>query len=130
MLGTELRGGRAVTTTIAVKSLSIAKSFYEGVLGLSPTHSLQPAVVAYQIGTSPVLLYVAPHAGTNRATLATWNVGDGLDDIVDALRGRGVTFEHYSMRGTKLEGDVHVTGIRRVAWFKDPDGNILCLVNG
>jgi len=40
-----------------------------------------------------------------------------------------VTFERYDLPGTTREGDVHVTGELKVAWFKDPDGNIHSLVN-
>ena len=48
---------------------------------------------------------------------------------IEALKGRGVDFEHYDFPETKLEGDVHVSGKMRAAWFKDPDGNILAIVN-
>jgi hypothetical protein len=59
----------------------------------------------------------------------TWTVGDEIDRIVKALRDKGVTFEHYDMPGTKLEGDIHVGYGMKVAWFKDPDGNILNLID-
>jgi predicted lactoylglutathione lyase len=52
-----------------------------------------------------------------------------LDLVIDELKANGVTFEHYDMPGMKVEGDVHVMGEMRAAWFKDPDGNILNLVN-
>ena len=39
-------------------------------------------------------------------------------------------FEHYDMPGLKLDGDVHLAGKMKIAWFKDPDGNILNVVNG
>jgi hypothetical protein len=45
------------------------------------------------------------------------------------LHGKGVTFEHYDFPGMKLEGDVHVMGGRRTAWFKDPDGNVLAIAS-
>ena len=41
-----------------------------------------------------------------------------------------MTFEHYDFPGTTLKGDIHEAGNVRVAWLKDPDGNILSLVNG
>ena len=41
-----------------------------------------------------------------------------------------MTFEHYDLPGTTRRGDIHEAGSTRVAWFKDPDGNILSLVNG
>ena len=46
--------------------------------------------------------------------------------LVRSLNGK---FEHYDLPDTRLEGDVHVSGDIKVAWFKDPDGNILSVVN-
>jgi hypothetical protein len=40
-----------------------------------------------------------------------------------------VQFEHYDLPGMKVEGDVHVSGPTRAAWFKDPDGNIMAIVS-
>ena len=54
---------------------------------------------------------------------------DDVDDEVRKLKGKGVKFEHYDLPDTKREGDVHVSGDIKVAWFKDPDGNILSVVN-
>ena len=48
--------------------------------------------------------------------------------MVQALRGKGVVFEHYDLPGATRKGDVHHTGRTKAAWFKDPDGNILALV--
>ncbi len=74
-------------------------------------------------------MYVSRYAGLNKATAVTWPVGNELEEIVRALEAKGVTFEHYDMPGLKLEGDIHVGGDMKVAWFKDPDGNIMNLVN-
>jgi hypothetical protein len=76
-----------------------------------------------------LLVYRSDYAGTNQATAATWAVGDELDSVMDDLRSKGVSFEHYDLPGTTREGDVHILGDMRGAWFKDPDGNILALVN-
>ena len=59
----------------------------------------------------------------------TWAVGNALGDIVRALKAKGVTFEHYDTPGMTREGDVHIAGDMKVVWFKDPDGNILNIVN-
>jgi hypothetical protein len=45
------------------------------------------------------------------------------------LRAKGVKFEHYDLPGAKREGDLHVSATRKVAWFKDPDGNLLNITN-
>lgn len=60
----------------------------------------------------------------------TWTVGDEIETVVKSLKSKGVTFEHYAMPGLTIEGDIHVGQGMKVAWFKDPDGNILNLVNG
>jgi len=56
-------------------------------------------------------------------------VGEDLERVVAALKAKGVRFEHYDMPNTTLTGDIHVMDKMKVAWFKDPDGNILNLVN-
>jgi catechol 2,3-dioxygenase-like lactoylglutathione lyase family enzyme len=116
--------------TIAVKDIEVAKRFYEGALGLELTGTEGPSVRAYRSGASTVLVYESRYAGTNEATAATWIVGDELDAIVRALKAKGVAFEHYDMPDTTRQGDVHVSGTRKVAWLRDPDGNILAIANG
>ena len=86
--------------------------------------------MTYQVGPSFLLVYPSEYAGTNRATGATWAVGDDFEAVIEDLREKGVTFEQYDLPGrTTREGDIHVMGEMRAAWFKDPDGNILSLVN-
>ena len=53
-----------------------------------------------------------------------------IETEVEALKARGVTFEHYDLPELTREGDLYVGGDMKVAWFKDPDGNILSLVSG
>jgi catechol-2,3-dioxygenase len=116
------------TATIAVKDIEVARKFYETVVGLTPLPATEPGVLTFRSGNTSVLVYQSQFAGTNRATAATWMVGDDLEGAVAVLKARGATFEHYDFPGMKREGDLHVTGKSRAAWFKDPDGNILALV--
>ena len=113
--------------TVAVKDLKRARRFYEDVLGLKPSGGEESAAITYGNGGCGLLVYESRHAGTNHATEVTWIAGDGVDDAVRALKGQGVAFEHYDLPGMKREGDVHVSGSLRAAWFKDPDGNIHAL---
>jgi catechol 2,3-dioxygenase-like lactoylglutathione lyase family enzyme len=117
-----------VTATIAVKDIERARHFYEDVVGLTPLPASEPGVVPFKSGASSVLVYQSDFAGTNKATAATWMLDDELEDTVRTLKGKGVSFEHYDMPGVTRQGDVHVTGKSRAAWFKDPDGNIIALV--
>ena len=116
--------------TIAVRNVKAARRFYEDKLGLRPLSTDMPEAPVYQSGSSKVLLYQSQYAGTNKATAATWPVGDDIESEVQALKAKGVTFEHYDMPGMTRKGEVHVGGGTKAAWFKDPDGNILALVSG
>ena len=86
-------------------------------------------VQTYQSGDAEVVVYASQFAGTNRATSVTWTVDD-VDDTVKDLKARGVAFEHYDLPDTTRKGDVHLSGNMKMAWFKDPDGNILSVVSG
>ena len=112
--------------TVPVRNLETARTFYEGTLGLTRVREDGEALT-YKTGASTMFVYRSQYAGTNKATAVTF-VTEGVDDLVRTLKGRGVTFEHYDLPGTTLQGDVHVAGSMKVAWFKDPDGNIFSLV--
>lgn len=122
-------GNKDVATNLAVKDLKIAKKFYEDVLGLKVIGSEGDEVLAFKSGNSTLYIYKSKYAGTNKATAATWQVDD-IEKIARELKTKGVNFEHYDMPGMTLKGDIHVSDEMKVAWFKDPDGNILCLANG
>jgi hypothetical protein len=115
--------------TLAVKNIEVAGRFYGGTLGLKEIPTKETGVLEYATGDSRILVYESQFAGTNKATAATWVVGDNIQEVAQELKSKGVAFEHYDLPDTTREGDVHVTGKIRVAWFKDPDGNILALVN-
>jgi catechol 2,3-dioxygenase-like lactoylglutathione lyase family enzyme len=114
--------------TVAVRDLRAARDFYENVLGLSVSHTEGEGAVEFRAGNAKLLVYVSEFAGTNEGTAVTWNVGGDVESIVADLRSKGVTFEHYNFLNTKVTGDIHDAGRLRLAWFKDPDGNILALV--
>jgi len=123
-------GNIDAVANLAVKDLAVARRFYEGTLGLAQVDAEGEEVIVYRSGNTRINVYRSSFAGTNQATAVTWQVGDDIVRLVAALGARGVRFEHYDMPGTKLEGDLHVMGGMKVAWFKDPDGNILNLING
>jgi catechol 2,3-dioxygenase-like lactoylglutathione lyase family enzyme len=124
-------GDKSAAATLAVKDIAVARDFYENTLGLTEMEGgpPDPSAVMYRSGNSAVLVYQSGFAGTNQATAASWAVGADLDGIVQGLKDKGVAFEHYDLPDTTREGDVHVMGDLKAVWFKDPDGNILNLVN-
>jgi len=122
-------GAHDVGATLAVSDFEAARTFYEDTLGLATETAMDGAAI-YASGSSRLLVYESEYAGTNKATAATWAVGDQLDAVLDDLRGKGVTFEHYDdLPGTTRDGDIHTMGDMRGVWFKDPDGNILSIVD-
>lgn len=115
---------------IAVKNVGDAAVFYEGILGLVRQSTEGEEVITYRSGKSAINIYRSQYAGSNKATALVWNVGDELDVIAAALKSKDVLFEHYDLPGLTRDGDVHTGGDMKVAWFKDPDGNLLSLVSG
>ena len=91
--------------TIAVKDLAAAKTFYQQKLGFSPIGTEGAGVVTFRSGNSTIVVYESQLAGTNKATSATWGVGNEMDSIVQSLKMAGVPFEHYDVPGLKREGD-------------------------
>jgi hypothetical protein len=105
--------------------LEVSKKFYEDTLGLTHIDTEEEDLIAFKSGNTNIYVYKSQNAGTNKATAITWIVGEDLEDIVMKLKAKGVTFEHYDMPDMTRKNDVHIFGDMKVAWFKDPDGNIL-----
>jgi len=123
-------GDKTAVATIAVKDMAKAKQFYEQTLGLKPMGGEDMGGLMYKSGDSNVFVYQSEFAGTNKATTASWGVGEDLDMIVQDLKSKGVMFEQYdNIPDVTRQGDIHIMGDIRAAWFKDPDGNILNVVN-
>jgi catechol 2,3-dioxygenase-like lactoylglutathione lyase family enzyme len=125
----KMLGESGVVATIPVKDLGTASAFYEGTLGLKRTGEDYPDGILFSSGRTGVYIYESAYGGTNQATTASWGVGGDLDRVVEGLKERGVTFEQYDLPGVTREGDVHVMGDVRGVWFRDPDGNILSIMD-
>jgi len=117
-----------VSAQIAVSDLARARAFYEGALGLSPAAGPSDLAVAYPCGGGSALhVYQSPaHAGKSTATIARWDVDD-IDRVVDELTARGVHFERYDEPVKTDARGIHDSGYGKVAWFKDPDGNLFAI---
>ena len=115
-----------VHTMLPVKDLKAAAKFYESVLGLKKIDEMPEGAVTYRSGSGQIVVYVSEYAGTNKGTAASWSVKD-VEKAAADLKTRGVAFEHYDLPGTTRKGDIHLAGPMKLAWFKDPSGNILGL---
>ena len=110
---------------IPVSDLNEAQSFYGGVLGLRVTEERPYAVVLDAGGT---MLRLAQVEGLQPQpfTIAGWEVPDMVASI-DTLVDRGVTFIRYEGMDQDAKGIWSTPTGDQVAWFKDPDGNILSI---
>jgi catechol 2,3-dioxygenase-like lactoylglutathione lyase family enzyme len=118
---------------LAVSDLDRARRFYGEILGLEEQGGDAPdgqPMTAFRTGSTLLTLYVSDAAGTNQANALVWPVESGIEDVVADLRAKGVTFERYDFPETTYEDGIHRSGDARMVWFKDPDGNILHLVQG
>jgi catechol 2,3-dioxygenase-like lactoylglutathione lyase family enzyme len=120
-------GTRKAVANLATSDLEKSRLFFTDTLGLREVSREGDELITFASGDSNINVYRSEFAGTNKATAVTWEVDD-IDAEVAALKAKGVTFEHYDMQGLELDGDVHVGEGMKIAWFKDPDGNILNIV--
>lgn len=121
---------RNSSAIVAVRDLALARVFYEDTLGLTlEDGSVDGGVLTFRTGETSLGVYTSDYAGTNKANAVTWAMKGDIVQVVQDLKSKGVSFEHYPDLGT-LNGDIHEAGGMKMVWFKDPDGNILHLVEG
>jgi catechol 2,3-dioxygenase-like lactoylglutathione lyase family enzyme len=118
-------GSHKLMAFIATCDATRARSFYRDVLGLRLMEETEWALVFDAHGTTLRVQIVgeiqrAPH------TALGWEVPD-IGRAVALLRERGVVFEHYPALNQDAAGVWTSPGGSGVAWFKDPDGNVLSL---
>lgn len=118
--------GAKVEPTVPVSDMAKAKGFYEGKLGLSGGREIGDGGITYPCGAGrEIHIYPSPdNAGKSGGTIAAWDVDD-IEKTVDELTANGVSFEQYNSDRIKTnEKGIAELGNDRVAWFKDPDGNV------
>jgi predicted enzyme related to lactoylglutathione lyase len=120
-----------MTANLPAADLARARRFYADTVGLQPVQELGEDMLVYRTsGGSVFSIYRTEYAGTAGHTLAQWHVDD-VDAEVKALQDKGVTFEEYDMPGVEwANGVASMPGMGKAAWFKDTEGNILCIDDG
>lgn len=117
-----------VCPTIPASDMGRAQKFYQETLGLeADTKMSGEHFVLYRVGEGTALaLYESGGAGSSTATYASFKVDD-LEAEMKDLRAKGVEFEEYDFPGLKTVDGVATDETGKAAWFKDSEGNILCL---
>jgi catechol 2,3-dioxygenase-like lactoylglutathione lyase family enzyme len=119
----------AVMPTIPVTDIQRSIDFYTNKLGLKrDAMEVEKDSALFDAGKGTMLyLYQRPPSITTH-TLASFSVED-LEQTMDELIQKGVAFEHYDMPGLKTdEKGIAINEATKAAWFKDPDGNIIGIV--
>jgi catechol 2,3-dioxygenase-like lactoylglutathione lyase family enzyme len=121
---------RAAFSGFSVESLSEAREFYTQTLGLKSVEEGPGLRLQLPSGGSVFAYQKQDHAPAT-FTILNFEVDD-IDEAVDALATRGVKFEHYDVGpGTDKKGILRGKQQNmgpNIAWFKDPAGNILSIL--
>ena len=115
-----------VTTMLPVKDMDRARAFYEGRLGFKPGGLKPDGKFVYEVGGTTLALFPKPEGTKADHTAVSFQVDDIAASIRD-LKKAGVVFEDYDLPGFKTVEHVCVLGAEKAAWFKDSEGNYLCL---
>jgi catechol 2,3-dioxygenase-like lactoylglutathione lyase family enzyme len=116
-----------LTATIPFRGLKAAQTFYGRKLGLRRVAgSVADGYLSYKTGKGTgLLLFESTSRKKSDNTAATFEVAD-LAREMKTLRKKGLEFEEYDLPGIKTVNGV-AEGMGKIAWLKDPDGNILAL---
>jgi catechol 2,3-dioxygenase-like lactoylglutathione lyase family enzyme len=114
----------------AVDDLAKAKEFYTGKLGISQVIDIGPGLLSLQAGNGYAVLVYEKDAHTPAEhTVLNFPVDD-VEATVDALRAAGVEFEQYDEGPMKTDAKGIAAPGPKIAWFRDPAGNILSVIEG
>ena len=115
------------TTILPTAQPDAARAFYGDVLGL-PFRGLDAdGKLLFGMAAGSTLALIEKPAGSQADhTAISFEVAD-IGSSIAQLEAQGVVFDDYDLPGLKTVEHVCVLGAEKAAWFKDPDGNILCL---
>jgi predicted enzyme related to lactoylglutathione lyase len=112
----------------SVNDIQKAKTFYHEVLGLNVSEMQEMTILTLHItGGTDIIIYPKPNHTPATFTILNFPV-DNIDKAVDELTNRGVKFLHYDGELKTDEKGIFRGGGPKIAWFEDPAGNILSVL--
>jgi len=116
-------------SSFAVNDIPKAKDFYQNTLGLIVKDNPMGIIELEIAGSANIMIYPKPNHVAATFTVLNFPVDD-IDIAVDTLIEKGVTFEKYDEEYLKTDekGISRGNGGPNIAWFKDPAGNILSVL--
>ena len=127
---TAMLGDAPAAAMIPTKDRARARDYYENTLGLKLRREFDGPGGGFMFDSagSMIMVYETFEDITAKHTLATWRVDD-IGSEMAALRSKGITFEEYDFPGMKtVNGVLSDETMGKACWFKDPDGNILSVI--
>ena len=112
-----------IVAFVATTNLDRARTFYGDVVGLALVEE-SPFACVFDGGGAPLRVTVAGSVQPAPYTVAGWSVDD-IGATVEMLAARGVELVRYNGMDQDATGVWTAPGGARVAWFRDPDGNVL-----
>lgn len=116
----------SITTMLPVVDMARARVFYESCLGLKPGGFKPDGKFFYVLGGSTLALFPKPEGTKADHTAISFKVSNIAASVAE-LKRAGVVFEDYDFPGLKTVDHVCVLGAEKAAWFKDSEGNYLCI---
>lgn len=113
-------------SSFSVNDLKAAKDFYSQTLGLDVSET--PQGLELNTGDNTLFLYPKPNHTPASFTVLNFEV-DNIDEAIEELGAMGIHLEHYNLPDMKTDerGIFNAPG-HKIAWFKDPAGNILSVI--
>lgn len=112
----------------SVDDTTKAREFYQGLLGLEVSDDIEGILQLHIKGCNPIILYPKPNHEPATFTVLNFPVPD-VEKAVEKLKGKGIKFESYNYPDLKTDDDnIFRGGGPHIAWFKDPAGNILSVL--
>ena len=119
-------GGYNIVGFVSIVDVARAKEFYRATLGLRLVSEEPPYALVFEANGIMLRLGMAKELPPARGTVLGWQVPDIVATVKDLERA-GVRFERYDFVKQDDLGIWTTPTGAKVAWFKDPDGNILSL---
>ena len=117
-------GNTPIVGFIPTLDFDKSRAFYVDVLGLRFVDNDGFAMVLDANGTMIRVAKVQPDFKPAQFTILGWQVSE-IENVVSALTAKGIVFERYGFFEQDPLGIWSAPGGAKVAWFKDPDGNVL-----
>ena len=125
MASESILGGSELVAFVPTSNPAKARAFYEGVLGLRLVADEKPFALVFDVNGTMLRVMTVNEVKAQPFTVLGWHVVN-IESTVDRLAAAGVEFNRYKgMNDSDPRGIWNSPSGARIAWFKDPDGNVL-----